>query len=73
MPLTQAQLDYMVQRFLAWKLPDDFNPDAGISFTPTFTGYGGHPMRHDPVGTNLFTAEQAKAMILHMTDGLRAE
>ena len=27
--------DAMVNRFLSWKLPDDFAPDGGIVFTPS--------------------------------------
>lgn len=30
--MTEAQIKHMVNRFLSWKLPDNFNPDAGISF-----------------------------------------
>jgi hypothetical protein len=57
---TAAQLDAMVDRFLTWRLPDDFYPDCGISFTKL-----NHPNSW-PVGTNLLTAEQAKAMLLHV-------
>ena len=46
----------MTNRFLGWKLPEDFGPDCGISFTPL-----GHPNGW-PIGTNLFTATQAQAM-----------
>ncbi|UEP23145.1 Lar family restriction alleviation protein [Burkholderia ambifaria] len=50
----------MVNRFLGWKLPDDFAPDAGIKFVP--------PTNPDwwPVGTNLLTADQAAKMIEHI-------
>lgn len=49
----------MVDRFLGWKLPDDFRPDAGIFFDPT--------VRPDwPTGTNLMDANQARQMIEHM-------
>jgi len=50
----------MVCRFLGWKLPSDFQPDAGISFT--------RPSRDMlwPVGTNLLNYEQAEAMLLHV-------
>lgn len=53
------KIDKMVDRFLCWRLPDAFGPDAGIAFTP--------PKNPDwwPVGTNLLTAEQAKAMFEH--------
>ena len=51
---TAPAVDAMVDRFLCWKLPDDFGPDGGIAYTlsPGFT----------PIGTNLLTATQAKAM-----------
>jgi len=50
---TSKDIDKMVDRFLAWKLPSDFNPDGGISFNSNCS----------PIGTNLFTATQAKQMI----------
>lgn len=55
----------MVDRFLGWKLPQDFGPDCGISFTPF------HPngtARFEPVGTNLLTADQALEMFKHCVD-----
>lgn len=66
-PLTLAE---MVNRFLAWKLPTDFRPDAGISFKPNYNQHTPWPAKHEPVGTNLFTADQARAMFEHC---LRAE
>lgn len=68
----QAKVKHMVDRFLAWKLPENFNPDAGISFKPEFNEQTAHPTRHQPTGTNLFDARQAEAMIRHMLDGLPA-
>lgn len=50
----------MVDRFLSWKLPDDFAPDCGIIFTPSSQW---------PVGTNLFTADQARTMLEHALRG----
>ena len=63
--------DEMVNRFLGWKLPEDFHPDCGISFTPHFNvewnaKQGKPPQRYEPVGTNLFTAGQARAMLEHV-------
>lgn len=58
----EAQIKFMASRFLGWRLPEDFHPDAGINFTP-----GG---KHQPIGTNLFNAPQAEAMVRHMLDGL---
>lgn len=58
--------DEMVNRFLAWKLPDDFSPDAGISFDPVFNKGTPYEMRHQPVGTNLLNFEQARVMLEHV-------
>lgn len=33
--MSKTMIDKMVDRFLCWKLPKDFAPDAGISFKPT--------------------------------------
>jgi len=71
--LTDAQIKHMVSRFLSWKLPANFNPDAGISFKPTFNDHLDPPMRNEPIGTNLFDAIQAEAMVRHMLDGLPTE
>lgn len=49
----------IVERFLSWVLPEDFEPDGGISFDGS--------MR--PSGTNLFTYEQAEAMLDHVLQG----
>lgn len=50
----------MVDRFLSWRLPAGFAPDAGVSFQPPV-----HPHAW-PVGTNLLTADQAEQMVRHM-------
>ena len=58
----------MVNRFLGWKLPKDFAPDAGISFTAPKHYEDGdeyEPLWW-PVGTNLLTADQAREMVQHM-------
>lgn len=69
--MSKTMIDKMVDRFLGWKLPQDFGPDCGISFTPF------HPngtTRFEPVGTNLFTADQARSMVKHMmADALPAD
>lgn len=54
-------IDHMTSRFLQWKLPDDFAPDGGVTFTAV--------RPHGPVGTNLLTYAQAKAMVIYMLDG----
>lgn len=56
----------MVDRFLCWKLPKDFAPDAGISFKPT------KPYDEPgwwPTGTNLLHAGQAKEMLQDVIGG----
>lgn len=65
-----AQIKHMVDRFLSWKLPANFQPDAGISFKAEFNENTPFPMKHEPVGTNLFGADQAEAMIRHLLEGL---
>ena len=63
--MSKTMIDKMVDRFLSWKLPKDFAPDAGISFKPS------KPECYDepgwwPIGTNLFTGEQARCMLEHV-------
>lgn len=68
--MTSEQIKHMVDSFLGWKLPADFAPDDGISFDPVINA--GHPFesRREPVGTNLFTATQAEAMVRYMIEGI---
>lgn len=73
MKLAEDQIEQMVQRFLSWKLPENFSPDAGISFEPEYNvewnaKQGLPPSRHEPTGTNLFDYGQAKSMVLHMLE-----
>lgn len=68
--VTKEQIKFMVDRFLSWKLPEDFRPDAGISFKAAFNEHTAYPMRHEPIGTNLFDAIQADAMVRYMIDGM---
>lgn len=70
--MTEDKIKHMANRFLSWKLPDDFHPDAGISFKPDFNEHTDHPMRHQPVGTNLLTAQQAEAMVRYLVEGIAA-
>ena len=61
----------MVDRFLCWRLPENFSPDAGISFEPEYNveymaSQGKPPCCHEPVGANLFDAAQAEQMVRHM-------
>jgi hypothetical protein len=66
--LSKSQIKHMVDRFLGWKLPENFAPDAGISFKPAFNEHTAHPSKHEPSGTNLFDATQADAMVRYMVE-----
>jgi hypothetical protein len=68
--MTEAQIKHMVNRFLTWKLPENFNPDAGISFKPDFNENTPWPKKHQPYGTNLLDAVQAEAMVRHLLEGI---
>lgn len=67
--MEKKPIDVMVDRFLGWKLPEDFAPDGGISFKRDYNEHTAHPMKHEPIGTNLLTANQAKEMLEYVLDG----
>lgn len=71
--LTEAQIKHMVDRFLYWRLPENFQPDAGISFEPTSNKGTPHAYRFEPSGTNLFDASQATEMVRFMVEGMPQE
>jgi hypothetical protein len=60
----QPNIGQLVDRFLAWPLPKDFSPDGGISFKNEKDARGYAPAW--PVGTNLFTADQARQMLEYL-------
>lgn len=64
--MTEEQIKQMAERFLTWKLPVDFNPDAGIAFEPVANKGTAYEYRHQPSGTNLFSYTQALEMVRHM-------
>jgi hypothetical protein len=73
--MTEEQIKYMVNRFLGWKLPSDFNPDGGITFNPEYNveynaKRGLPPARHEPTGTNVFDYNQAMSMVRYMIEGM---
>lgn len=65
-PTHSEVVKIMVDRFLCWKLPKDFAPDAGISFKAEYNEGTPWPAKHEPIGTNLFHAGQAEEMVRHM-------
>lgn len=77
--MEDEQIKHMVNRFLMWRLPENFSPDNGIGFKPTFNDSPqamkalglSEPMKRNPVGTNLFDATQAEAMVRHMVEEMR--
>lgn len=65
------QVKHMVERFLRWRLPENFNPDCGITFKAIYNEHSPFgPSKAEPVGTNLFDYTQAEAMVRHMLAGL---
>ena len=76
--MTDDQIKHMAQRFLGWKLPQPFRPDAGISFKPEYNveynaKHGRPPNRHEPTGTNLWGYTEAVEMVRHMVEGLAVD
>jgi len=68
--MNDEQIKHMVNRFLMWRLPENFNPDGGISFKRVVNENTAYPRKSEPVGTNLFDYTQAKEMVSHMIDGM---
>lgn len=64
---TNDQLRAMVSRFLCWPLPKTFGPDCHISFDRA-KAQANHAW---PVGTNLLTADEARAMLEHVLDAVK--
>lgn len=68
--ITEVQIKQMVDRFLGWELPEDFNPDGGISFKKMRNENTPWPAKNTPTGTNLLDAVQAEKMVHYMLEGL---
>lgn len=60
-------INEMVSRFLGWRLPANFAPDAGMKFVPGPLQQPDGPCW--PSGTNLLDATQARQMFEHCTSG----
>lgn len=65
--MNNEQIKHMVERFLSWKLPENFNPDGGIRFERMRYKDNLHPM---PTGTNLLDAVQAEEMVRYMIESI---
>lgn len=59
-----AVTDAMVSRFLGWTVPNDFQPDNGVSFDRERLDL--NPAHGLPMGTNILDADQARAMLEHV-------
>jgi hypothetical protein len=69
----EKHIKHMVDRFLGWRLPENFRPDGGIQFdADALLKLSPRNRRHEPSGTNLFDATQATEMVRHMLSGLPA-
>ena len=64
--ITEKLVKHMVDRFLGWRLPENFQPDGGIAFKKTFNEHMPTPSKSEPSGTNLFDIDQAYAMVRYM-------
>ena len=71
--MNQNQIKHMTEKFLSWRLPNDFNPDGGIKFTKVSNPNTAYQYTYEPIGTNLFNCEQAKAMVEYISQGLTLE
>lgn len=72
--MTDEQIKHMVNRFLGWWLPENFNPDGGITFKAEYNAARGKPpARYQPSGTNVFDATQAEAMVRYMVEGMQCD
>lgn len=69
--LSRPGIDGMVDRFLGWPLPKTFRPDCGISFDGRKDDEW-NKNKTWPVGTNLFNAEEARAMFEYVLAGSSA-
>lgn len=68
--ITDEQIKRMVARFLHWRLPENFNPDGGVSFQKIGNEGTPHAYVREPSGTNLLDAIQAEVMIRHLVEGI---
>jgi len=71
--MSDEQIKHMVERFLMWKLPENFNPDGGISFNKLRNENTPYVGKNEPVGTNLLDYSQAQEMVRYMVEGLGAQ
>lgn len=71
--MNQDQIKHMTEKFLAWKLPESFNPDGGIKFTKVSNPNTAYQYMYEPTGTNLFNYEQAKSMVEYISQGMELE
>lgn len=68
--MNEAQIKHMVDRFLNYHFPQNFNPDGGISFERFGNKGTPHQYERFPSGTNVLDATQAEAMVRHMIEGM---
>ena len=61
-----AEIKALADRFLAWPLPETFNPDGGISFESLGNKGTLHEYRRVPTGTNLLNADEARQMLEYL-------
>jgi len=70
--MNDDQIKHMVDKFLAYRFPEDIQPDGGLSIRRVFNEGTPHEFKATPSGTNLLDAAQATDMVRHMVEGLPA-
>lgn len=70
--MTDDQIKHMVDKFLAYRFPEDIQPDGGLSIRRVFNEGTPHEFKAAPSGTNLLNAAQTTDMVRHMVEGLPA-
>jgi hypothetical protein len=66
-PVAAPDIKQMVNRFLGWPLPKTFGPDCGIAFDGRKDDEW-NKNKPWPIGTNLLTADEAKAMFEYVLE-----
>lgn len=62
--MTDEQIKKIATKFMEWRLPLDFRPEMGVSFTAPLTDY--MRQRNWPKGKHLFTIDQVQDMLYEL-------
>lgn len=68
--LTKEQISHMADRFCGWPIPENWQPDGGVSYERFGNKGTEREFRRATSGTNLFSKQQAEEMISYMLEGI---